>query len=198
MARSPSVRAALFYLDAETSTLAELQAAARARGWEVTIVQGVARSADLRRRLEPLLEAARRREIDALLVPRLDHFGRSMLNVEAHIQELLSCAVRLVVTSQGVELGGGGATSRHQLAALTAAAELERAMVKKRTRGIARARRAGRGGPQPVPRPPAAKVRALRKAGRTWAEIVDLLRCSEWAARTALRPTLLRSKRHKA
>ena len=156
----------------------------------------VARRADLRRRLEPLLEAAHRREIDALLVPRLDHFGQSLLAVEAHIQELLSCGVRLVVTSQGVELGGGGAASRHQLAALTAAAELERAMVQRRTRGIARARRAGRGGPQPVPRPPAAKVRALRKAGRTWAEIVDLLGCSEWAARTVLRPNLLKSKRH--
>lgn len=195
--RSPSVRAALFHLESEKSALPELRAAAEARGWQVTMVEGVARKADLRARLERILEAARRREFDALLVPRLDHCGRSMLDAQAHLQELLSCSVRLVVTSQAIELGGGGAASRHQLAALAAAADLERAMVEKRNRGVARARRAGRGGPQPVPRPPAAKVRALRAAGRTWAEIVDQLGCSEWAARTVLRPDLLKSQRRK-
>ena len=50
------------------------------------------------------------------------------------------------------------------------------------------------GGRQPVPRPPATKVRTLRKAGLTWPEVARQLGCSEWAARTALQPRLLKRK----
>src|ERR1051326_2774066 len=59
------------------------------RGWTVTVqVREVGSGAVKREAREKLLEAARRREIDVVLVWRLDRWGRSVTDLLATLQEL--------------------------------------------------------------------------------------------------------------
>ena len=59
------------------------------RGWTIAQqVKEVGSGASERRMREKLLEAARRREIDVVLVWRLDRWGRSVADLVATLQEL--------------------------------------------------------------------------------------------------------------
>src|SRR5271163_3738458 len=59
------------------------------RGWTIAIqVREVGSGAVQRQAREKLLEAARRREIDVVLVWRLDRWGRSVTDLLATLQEL--------------------------------------------------------------------------------------------------------------
>ena len=59
------------------------------RGWAIALqVKEVGSGASQRQLREKLLEAARRREIDAVLVWRLDRWGRSVTDLLATLQEL--------------------------------------------------------------------------------------------------------------
>lgn len=135
-----------------------------------------------------VMEAAQRGKIDAVLVWKLDRFGRSALDLLAHLRELESAGVRFVAITQGIDIRPGGeAMSRLMLTMLGAVAEFERELIVERTKlGLAKARERGKklGRPQ-APRPPARRVRALRKQGHTWAEVAAELDCSVWAARQA-------------
>ena len=61
------------------------------RNWTVAIeVQDVASGATTRPQRETLIAAARRREIDCVLVWRLDRWGRSLVDLVNSLQELTS------------------------------------------------------------------------------------------------------------
>lgn len=60
------------------------------RGWTIALqVKEVGSGASERQLREKLLEAARRREIDVVLVWRLDRWGRSVADLLATLQELM-------------------------------------------------------------------------------------------------------------
>ena len=68
-----------------------------------------ARSAPARRKREArekLLEAARRREIDVVLVWRLDRWGRSVTDLLATLQELEHLGVGFVSLTEALDLRG--------------------------------------------------------------------------------------------
>src|ERR1700683_198477 len=68
---------------------------AAARGWTVALqVKEVGSGAEKRKPREKLIDAARRRDIDAVLVWRLDRWGRSLADLVTTLKEL-------------AELGGG-------------------------------------------------------------------------------------------
>ena len=74
------------------------------RGWTITVqVREVNSGATKREAREKLLEAARRREIDVVLVWRLDRWGRSVTDLLATLQELehlgVGCRDYLLVES---------------------------------------------------------------------------------------------------
>ena len=135
-----------------------------------------------------VMQAARRGRIDAVLVWKLDRFGRSALDLLTNLRELEGAGVRFIAVTQGIDIRPGGeAMSRLMLTMLGAVAEFERELIAERTRlGLAKARRDGKrlGRPQ-APRPSATKVRALRRRGYSWPDVADELGCSVWAARQA-------------
>lgn len=53
--------------------------------------------------LDQLMTDARRRRFDAVVVWKLDRFGRSLVHCISGIQELSSLGIRLLATSQGVD-----------------------------------------------------------------------------------------------
>ena len=138
--------------------------------------------------LDQVMNAARRGKVDVILVWKLDRFGRSALDLLSHLRELEGAGVRFVSITQGIDIHPGGeAMSRLMLTMLGAVAEFERELIVERTKlGLAKARENGKtlGRPRAA-RPPATKVRALRKQGYTWNEVANELECSPWAARQA-------------
>ena len=75
------------------------------RGWAVAVqVKEIGSGASQRERREKLLEAARRREIDVVLVWRLDRWGRSVTDLLATLQELEHLGVGFVSLTEALDL----------------------------------------------------------------------------------------------
>jgi putative DNA-invertase from lambdoid prophage Rac len=127
------------------------------RGWKTVLeIQDIGSGASLRPKREELLKAARRREIDRIIVWRLDRWGRSLLDLIATLQELASLGVGFVSLSEALDLT---TPSGRALAGMLAIfAEFERDILRDRVKaGIAQARSEGRphGRPQTVAKRPA-------------------------------------------
>src|ERR671923_798945 len=75
------------------------------RGWTIALqVREVNSGAARREAREKLLEAARRREIDVVLVWRLDRWGRSVTDLLATLQELEHLGVGFVSLTEALDL----------------------------------------------------------------------------------------------
>ena len=78
---------------------------AKKRNWTIAIeVQDVASGATTRPQRETLIEAARRREIDCVLVWRLDRWGRSLMDLMNSLQELTALDIGFVSLSEALDL----------------------------------------------------------------------------------------------
>jgi putative DNA-invertase from lambdoid prophage Rac len=114
------------------------------RGWTITMqVREVNSGASKREAREKLLEAARRREIDVVLVWRLDRWGRSVTDLLATLQELDHLGVGFVSLTEALDLTT--AAGRAMAAMLAVFAAFEREVLQERTRaGLAHARENGK------------------------------------------------------
>ncbi len=75
------------------------------RGWTIALqVREVGSGAAKREAREKLLEAARRREIDVVLVWRLDRWGRSVTDLLTTLQELEHLGVGFVSLTEALDL----------------------------------------------------------------------------------------------
>ena len=116
----------------------------RKRGWEIAIeVKDVGSGAALRQKREELIAAARRRDIDLVVVWRLDRWGRSLVDLVNTLQELSSLKVGFVSLSEALDLTTP--SGRAVAGMLAVFAEFERDIMRDRVRaGIAQARKEGR------------------------------------------------------
>ena len=114
---------------------------------------------------EKLLEAARRREIDVVLVWRLDRWGRSVTDLLATLQELEHLGVGFVSLTEALDLTTPAGRAMAGLLAIFA--EFEREILRERTRaGLAHARENGkRLGRAATAAVHAAEIRKLHRAG---------------------------------
>jgi DNA invertase Pin-like site-specific DNA recombinase len=169
----------------------ELRAAAARQGGEVVLAIEETGSGARNDRpgLQRLMEAARRGKLDAVLVWKLDRFGRSALDVLANLRELEGAGVAFTATTQGITIKpGGDAMSRLLVTMLAAVADFERSLIRERTvLGLQKARAAGKriGRPTVLTSAQAAKVKKLRGAGHSWAQISAAVGCKVGAARLA-------------
>src|ERR1700753_2030673 len=75
------------------------------RGWTIVLqVREVNSGAVRRESREKMLEAARRREIDVVLVWRLDRWGRSVTDLLATLQELEHLGAGFVSLTEALDL----------------------------------------------------------------------------------------------
>jgi len=153
---------------------AELRATARAR--ELLVVLDVEETASAgkgaqRPGLNRILDAASRGELEAVIVQRLDRWGRSTLDLLANIRKLRSAGVTFIAVAQGLEIRPThDAVSDLTLTVLAAAAEFERAVIVERTldglaAASAPARLSGaprRSGAPTLPRSPSSARKAAR------------------------------------
>jgi putative DNA-invertase from lambdoid prophage Rac len=112
---------------------------AKKRKWTVTVeFKDVGSGASARPKRETLIAAARRREIDLVLVWRLDHWGRSLVDLVNSLRELNALEVGFVSLSEALDLT---TPSRRALAGMLAVfAGFERDVLRDRAKtGIAQA-----------------------------------------------------------
>ena len=96
------------------------------RGWTIAMqVREVGSGAAKREAREKLLEAARRREIDVVLVWRLDRWGRSVTDLLATLQELEHLGVGFVSLTEALDLTTPAGRAMAGLLAVFAAFERE-------------------------------------------------------------------------
>jgi DNA invertase Pin-like site-specific DNA recombinase len=160
---------------------------AKDRGWKVVIeIRDTASGAIDRPRREEILRAARRREIDAVIVWKLDRWGRSLIDLMASLRELTELGVGFVSVTEALDLTT--TTGRAMSGMLAIFADYEREILRERVKmGMAQARLAGR-----IPgRPLSAalktdEIRALSSDGETPAKIAAQLGISRTSVRRIL------------
>jgi putative DNA-invertase from lambdoid prophage Rac len=164
--------------------LSAMREHAEHRGWTVAIiVEDVGSGVRDRPKRDELMRAARRRELDLILVWRLDRWGRSLVDLVTTLQELTALQVGFVSLSEALDLT---TPSGRALAGMLAVfAEFERDILRDRVKaGIAQARKEGRphGRPRTITRH-TAKVRRLFQEGVSKREIAKSIGISRASVR---------------
>jgi putative DNA-invertase from lambdoid prophage Rac len=114
------------------------------RGWVATKrIEDIGSGAKGRPGRESVLVAARRREIDVIIVWRLDRWGRSVADLMTTLGELLDLGVGFVSLTEALDLTTP--SGRAMAGMLAIFAEFEREILRERVKaGIAQARKEGR------------------------------------------------------
>jgi len=185
--------------------LRELREYIARRGWESAgefVDSGVSGAKASRPALDRMMTAAGRRDFDAVLVYKIDRFGRSVLHLSQQLAALTSYGVRFIAISQGIDTDAANPSSRLMLTILAGVAEFEREIIRERTlSGIRAAKARGKilGRPRRVFRRD--EVIRLRTEGRSWraiakelgapvSTVVDAYRCTEMVASKVPSPAL--------
>lgn len=150
-----------------------------ARSWVASEYVDEASAADLGRRTawHRLLDDARRRRVDRVLVWKLDRAFRSTLHALRTLEELDGWGVGFACLTQ--ELDTTSPTGRLVFTVLAAVAEMERSLIADRVReGMAHARRQGK----QIGRP---RVEGRRGFRAGWAEVEPQVRAGTLSRRAA-------------
>ncbi|MEM4721772.1 MAG: recombinase family protein [Candidatus Methanomethylicaceae archaeon] len=126
--------------------LKDLRDYVQARGWEVFreyVDIGESGSKDRRPALDQLMNDARKRRLDVVVVWRLDRFGRSMKHLVNSLDELRALGVGFVSLKEALDFTTP--TGRLMFHLLSAFSEFERDLIRERVRaGIQNAKAKGK------------------------------------------------------
>lgn len=157
------------------------------RGWAIALqIKEVGSGAAEREMRQQLLDAARRRELDVVLVWRLDRWGRSLVDLVVTLKELAALGVGFVSLTEALDLTTP--TGRAMAGLLSVFAEFEHEILRERIRaGIAEARLKGKRFGRPLT---AAKktgqIQKLHRSGVSKAEIARRLEIGRTSVRRLL------------
>jgi len=157
------------------------------RGWEIAVqIKEVGSGAVERELRDKLMAAARRREIDVVLVWRLDRWGRSLADLVVTLKELAELGVGFVSFTEALDLTTP--TGRAMAGLLSVFAEFEHEILRERIRaGIVEAGRKGTKLGRPLTAAKkAAQIRKLHRAGASKAEIARRLDIGRTSVRRIL------------
>jgi putative DNA-invertase from lambdoid prophage Rac len=160
---------------------------AKNRQWKIVEqIQEIASGAHSRPKRDSLLKLARQRKIDAILVWRLDRWGRSVADLVGTLTELSELKIGFVSLSEALDLTT--ATGRAMAGLLAVFAEFERELLRERVKaGIAHARMLGKphGRPKTVSYQ-ADKIKGLFLKGLSKSEIARKLNIGRTSVRRLL------------
>src|ERR1700683_5249716 len=157
------------------------------RGWVIALqVKEVGSGASQRQLRETLIETARRREIDVVVVWRLDRWGRSVTDLLATLQELEHLGVGFVSLNEALDLTTP--SGRAMAALLAVFAAFEREILQERVRaGLAHARQNGKKLGRPATAAlQADQVQKFHRAGISKSEIARRLNIGRTSVRRIL------------
>lgn len=159
--------------------LRELREYCVRRGWDIAgehIDTGWSGAKASRPQLDRLMQDARRRRFDTVLVWKLDRWGRSLAHLVQSIQELSGLGVRFIAITQNIDTDESNPMARLLMHLMGAFAEFEREMIRDRTvSGVRAAKARGKvlGRPRRVFRRD--EVVSMRAAGSSWSMIARAL-----------------------
>jgi len=167
--------------------LAELREYAEHRGWAVTEEYtdlGVSGCKESRPALNRLMADACRRRFDAILVWKIDRFGRSLKHLVNALAELAALGVAFISLRDNLDLSTPSGRLMFQI--IGAMAEFERALIQERVRaGLRNARAKGRRLGRPRVIVDASRIATLRAQGRSWSQITAEMRIGKGTAQRA-------------
>ena len=147
------------------------------RGWQIVAeIKEVGSGALQRPKREQLLAAVRRRELDAILIWRLDRWGRSLPDLVITLKELAELGIGFVSLTEAFDMTTP--TGRALSGMLAVFAEFEREILRERVKaGIAQARAKGTtfGRPKSAAKKTAEIKRLYRKEKLSKSEIARRL-----------------------
>src|SRR5436190_3056760 len=168
--------------------LAELREYAERRGWEIVeefIDQGVSGCKEFRTALNRLMSDACRRQFDAVLVWKIDRFGRSLKHLVNALADLAALGVAFVSLRDNLDLSTPSGRLMFQI--IGAMAEFERALIQERVRAVIRnARAKGRRLGRPRVMVDASRITFLRSQGRSWSQITAEMGIGKGTAQRAV------------
>jgi DNA invertase Pin-like site-specific DNA recombinase len=168
--------------------LSELREYAAHRGWQIVeefTNQGVSGCKESRPALNRLMADACRRRFDAVLVWKIDRFGRSLKHLVNALAELAALGVAFISLRDNLDLSTPSGRLMFQI--IGAMAEFERALIQERVRaGLRNARSKGKKLGRPRVTVDASKIASLRAQGRSWGEIVEEMGIGKGTAQRAL------------
>ena len=167
--------------DQQTLPLQKRKIREYAKTRNLTIVheyQEVGSGAKLRPMREELMRAARRREIDFIIVWKLDRWGRSVADLVSTLNELRELGVGFVSLTEALDFSTP--SGRAMAGLLSVFAEFERDIIRERVKaGIAHARAEGKAHGRPATaQAKAGEVRRLHQAGRNNSQIARQIKIS--------------------
>ena len=167
--------------------LRELREYVSHRGWTIAeeyIDAGVSGSKDSRPALNRLMNAAGQRKFDAVLVWKIDRWGRSLRHLVTSLADLDAYGIAFVSLRDNLDLSTPSGRLMMQL--LGAMAEFERALIQERVKaGLRNARAKGKRLGRPRVIVDASRIADLRALGRSWARIKDETGISKGTAQRA-------------
>ena len=117
----------------------------RQPGWEIYkeyVDSGFSGAKASRPALDALMKDASKKKFNAVVVYKLDRFGRSVLNLSQSLAALDTYGVRFISTSQGLDTDSSNPTSKLLIGVLSSVAEFERELLRERTLSGLRAAKA--------------------------------------------------------
>lgn len=159
--------------------LRELREYLGRRGWDPAgeyVDAGFSGAKASRPQLDRLLADARQRRIDAVVVWKLDRWGRSLAHLVQSVQELSALGIRFVAVTQNIDTDESNPMARLLMHLMGAFAEFERELIRDRVNaGIRNARAQGKqlGRPRRVFRRDEALE--MRAQGKSWRKIAAAL-----------------------
>jgi DNA invertase Pin-like site-specific DNA recombinase len=167
--------------------LSELREYADRRGWIISEEysdDGVSGSKESRPALNRLMSNACRRSFDAILVWKIDRFGRSLKHLVNSLAELAALGVAFISLRDNLDLSTPSGRLMFQI--IGAIAEFERALIQERVRGgLQNARSKGKKLGRPRVQVDASRIATLRAQGLSWAQIVAELGVGKGTAQRA-------------
>jgi DNA invertase Pin-like site-specific DNA recombinase len=172
--------------------LSELREYGARRGWQIIaeyVDEGVSGSRERRPQLDRLMADAHRRKFDAVLVWKIDRFGRSLRHLVNALADLDAYGVAFVSLRDNLDLSTPSGRLMFQV--IGAMSEFEKALIQERVRAglrnaVARGVRLGR----PKRKVDAAEIARLRASGASWREVAERMGIGVGTAVRALQQAL--------
>lgn len=159
--------------------LRELREYCQRRGWTISgeyVDTGWSGTKASRPQLDRLMNDARLRKVDCILVWKLDRWGRSVSNLVASLQELSTLNVRWIAVTQNIDTDESSPVGRLILHILASVAEFEREMIRERVKaGMKSAKHRGIRCGRPKKTFDRQKVMDLHQAGESVRAIAEKL-----------------------
>ncbi len=166
--------------------LRDLRQYATARGLAVSeyVDTGFSGAKQSRPALDRLMDDARKRRFDCVLVWRFDRFARSTKHLLLALEEFRSLGVQFISYQENIDTTSPLGQALFTI--VSAVAQLERDLIRERVRaGLRNARAKGKKFGRPRTQVDAAMVAALRSEGLSWSQVCKRLNLSKGTAQRA-------------